>query len=208
MGVLEFLISWGRDLAESSGYMGLFITQTLESALIPIPSEVVVPLGGFMASVGKLNLGLVIFWVTVGNFVGCMASYILGYQGGRPLLERYGKYLLISKNEIDHMDTLFAKHGSLVAFVSRLLPGVRTFSSLIIGSGKLAIEKFMIYTILGSLIWNGILAYIGYALGSRWETFGPIYRKFEIVILGAVLIFIIVFVAKRINTIRNENRSS
>src|SRR3989344_9263553 len=205
--MIESIIHWAQTLTDSWGYWGIFITQTLESALIPIPSEAVVTFGGFMASIGQLNIWFVILIATLANVVGSVISYYLGVYGGRPILEKYGKYVLIPQNYLERMDGLFENHKRKVAFIARLLPGIRTISSLIIGSGRMNFGIFLWYTLWGSLIWNGVLGYAGYVFGENWELFSPYFKRFEIAILILVLGVIIWFIWHRVSAIKKENNN-
>lgn len=184
------------------GYGGIFFTMTLESAAIPIPSEVVLPFGGFLASSGRLDFWLVILAATAANLTGAIAIYFVGLFGGRTILERYGKYVLISRESIARMDHWLEHYGAQTAFFSRLLPGVRTFSSLVIGAGKVNFNKFFWYTLTGSFIWNFSLTYVGFVAGNNWDFLRPYFRKFELVILAAILIAVIVFVFRQVHKLR------
>ncbi|MFH1769135.1 MAG: DedA family protein [Parcubacteria group bacterium] len=204
IGIIDAVVDWGTTMTETWGYLGIFITQSLESVMIPIPSEVVLPLGGFMSSIGEMNLWMLILVATLANLVGSIVAYVIGVKGGRPILERYGKYVLITHHEIERMENLLEHHGRKVAFIARLLPGIRTFSSLIIGSVRMRFWTFFWYTLAGSVIWNGVLAYIGFALGEQWEDIHIYFRKFEIVILVLVVIAVAWFIIHRIRIIRKE----
>jgi membrane protein DedA with SNARE-associated domain len=184
------------------GYGGIFLTMALESAAIPIPSEIVLPFGGFLASGGSLSFWLVVLTATLANLAGGTAIYFVGLFGGRAILERYGKYVLVSSASISKMDHWLKHYGSHTAFFSRLLPGVRTFSSLVIGAGKVNFNKFFWYTLAGSFLWNLPLAYAGFAAGSHWNFLQPYFRKFELIILAAIIVAIILFIFKQVHKFR------
>ncbi|MBI2063694.1 MAG: DedA family protein [Candidatus Yanofskybacteria bacterium] len=170
----------------------------LESAAIPIPSEVVLPFGGFLASSGQLNFWLVVLVATLANLAGSIILYWIGFFGGQPVLERYGKYVLIHRGDIARLDRWLGKYGAKLAFVSRLLPGVRTFSSVVLGVGRLNFNSFFGYTLSGSFIWNLSLAYIGLIMGENWNILRPYFHKFDLVIVILILIAAVVFVRKHL----------
>jgi membrane protein DedA with SNARE-associated domain len=194
--IIESVIIWAMGLIEKTGYLGIFITQTLESAAIPIPSEVVLPFSGFLTSSGHLNFGLVVSIATVGNLIGATAIYLVGLYGGRPILEHYGKYVLITQESIAKVDRWIESYGSETAFFSRLLPGVRTFSSLVIGATKMNFGKFLLYTFLGSLMWNLPLTYIGFVAGENWDFLRPYFHKFELAIAALFILIIVILLYK------------
>lgn len=204
--IIEQIISWAVGLVEKFGYFGIFFTMTLESAAIPIPSEIVLPFSGFLASRGELNFWFIIILAMLANLSGALIIYYIGLSGGRPLLEKYGKYALVHRDDVSKMDNWLEQYGARVAFFSRLLPGVRTFSSLVLGAGRLKIKKFVIYTLAGSAIWNFVLTYIGLIAGKNWNFLGPLFRKFELVILAMFIVAVIFFISKHIHRSKRLNR--
>ncbi len=204
--VLEKIIIWALAVIAKFKYAGIFLTMSLESAAIPIPSEVVLPFSGFLASSGRLNFWLIITVATLANLTGAIAIYLVGFYGGRTLLERYGRYVLVHKDEIAKMDSWLGKHGAGVAFFSRLLPGIKTFSSLIIGAGKINFRKFFFYTLAGSFVWNLPLTYLGFAAGNNWDFLRPYFRKFDFVILAAIIVAVILFVFKHVHKLKKLRR--
>ncbi len=204
--IIEQIISWAVDLVGRFGYSGIFITMMLESAAIPIPSEVVLPFGGFLASRGELNFWLIVLTATTANLIGAIIIYLIGLSGGRTVLERYGKYVFISAESISRMDSWLAKYGAHTTFFSRLLPGVRTFSSLLIGAGKIKFSKFFWYTLAGSFLWNLPLTYAGLIAGKNWDFLRPYFQKFELAILATILIIVILFVFRQIHKLRKFSK--
>lgn len=196
--ILEKILTWAVALVAKFGYGGIFLTMALESAAIPIPSEVVLPFAGFLASSGQLNFWLVVLTATVANLAGAAAIYLVGIYGGRPLLEKYGHYVLISEREISKVENWLVKYQEKAAFFSRLLPGVRTFSSLLFGAARLNFKKFVAYTLAGSVLWNLALTYVGLLAGDRWNTLRPYFQKFELGIAAAILILIAVFLYRHL----------
>lgn len=181
----------------STGYLGIVLAMAIESCLIPLPSEIVMPLAGFFVATnaatatGHLSLVGVAFAGAIGCVIGSAVAYGIGASGGRPLLLKYGRYLLISKADSDRADRWFAKYGSSVAFFSRLLPVIRTYISLPAGISRMNFTKFIIYTFLGSLPWSLALAYVGYVFGPALQTkmasLSNIFHGLDIVIVLLLL---------------------
>lgn len=197
--LIEQIVSWALGIVSHFGYAGIFATMTLESAAVPIPSEVVLPFGGFLAASGELSFWSVVLVATAANLVGAVVLFYVGYLGGRPVLEKYGKYVLIHQKEVVKIENWLGKYGSRVAFFSRLLPGIRTFAPFVIGMGEMKIFKFGAYTLVGSFIWNWALAYVGFKAGANWDILRPYFHKFDLVLAGLVVIGIIVFISKHLN---------
>jgi membrane protein DedA with SNARE-associated domain len=153
------------------GYQAVFVLMVLESACIPIPSEVTMLFGGFLVSRGDLSFLAVATLGTVGNLVGSWLAYWVGMRGGRPLIERWGRYVFLREHELDRAHEWFERHGEAAVFVSRLLPVVRTFISLPAGMARMPFGKFTLYTFLGCLPWTFALTWAGMLLGDNWETF-------------------------------------
>jgi len=177
--ILALISSFAVSFISTSGYSGIFILMAMESALIPIPSEIIMPFSGFLVFEEKFSLWAVVFWGTFGNLIGSIAAYFLGIYGGRPLIEKYGKYILISSHELDAADRWFQKYGSSSIFFSRLLPVVRTFISLPAGIARMNFWKFSLYTFLGSLPWSFVLTYAGLIMGKNWTDLEIYFRKFD-----------------------------
>ena len=169
------------------GYLGIFLTMVLESAGLPVPSEIIMPFAGVVVFQGKLDFLGVLIAGTLGNLVGSVILYYVGLKGGRPILIKYGRYLLISEREIKIADGWFKKFGSKVIFFSRMLPVVRTFISLPAGAAKMDFKKFSFYTLVGSVPWNFALAYAGLVLGKNWQEIEGVFRSFDIAIAVAVI---------------------
>lgn len=194
--MIELLSGFIIQLIQSSGYVGLFILMALESALIPIPSEVTMPFAGFLVSQGKFSFVAVVIIGAIGNLVGSWIAYALGYFLEEiiivSLIKKYGKFTLITIDEYNHSLKWFNKFGDKIAFFSRILPAVRTFISLPAGLAEMNFWKFSIYTFLGSLIWSAVLTYVGVYLGEKWESIGGYFHKFDL-ILAILLIFAVLF---------------
>lgn len=194
--MLEQLSAFIIHLIQTSGYLGVFILMTLESALIPIPSEITMPFSGFLVSTGNLSFILVVLAGAFGNLIGSLMAYALGYYLEETvilsLVGKYGKFILMTKEDYEKSLKWFNKYGEAITFFSRLLPAVRTFISLPAGLAEMNILKFSIYTFLGSLIWSTFLTYIGVYLGDNWHSLEGYFRKFEILIAGT-FIFVVIF---------------
>ena len=198
LNIIDFFIELGIRAVEEFGYWGIFVTMLLESAAIPIPSEIVLPLGGFNASLGSMNLWLVTLVATLANIAGSTILYFFGFFGGRPILEKYGKYLLIHKNDLAKLDSWLSRRGAIAVFFSRLLPAIRTFGALVFGAGKVRYATFLLHTASGSFIWNFILAYAGFTLGANWQSLRPYFEKFDVVIALFALLAVGWFIKKHI----------
>lgn len=173
------------------GYGGVILLMAIESANIPLPSEIIMPFSGFLVAKGELNLWLVGLAGTIGCVLGSIVSYWLGAWGGRPLIEKYGKYILISHHDLDIADGWFKKRGEITVFIGRLLPIVRTFISFPAGISRMNFGRFIIYSFLGSLPWALSLAYIGQKLGESWEQIRSYFRGFDWVILALIVLLIV-----------------
>jgi membrane protein DedA with SNARE-associated domain len=169
MVLFEFISVYVTDLIAKAGYVGIFLLMTLESACMPVPSEIVMPFAGFAAQRGDLNFFLVGIAGTLGCLFGSIVSYVVGVYGGRPILEKYGWYIFISKDKIDLADTWFRKYGGKIILIGRLLPIIRTFISLPAGIARMDFKKFIVYSFIGSVPWCFALAYAGVLLGQNWS---------------------------------------
>src|SRR2546422_6112611 len=175
------------------GYTGIVLLMAIESACIPLPSEIIMPFSGYLVSLGKLNLWGVGVAGAIGCVIGSLIAYWVGMYGGRPLIEKYGRYLLISHHDLDLADRWFARFGEVIVFTSRLLPAVRTFIAFPAGVARMNLKRFVIYTFAGSLPWCLGLAYVGQKLGEQWdknETLKTLFHRFDFVIgiLGALFV--------------------
>ena len=200
--MIEALISFLSNIAiaiiSTLGYFGVGLAMAIESANIPLPSEIIMPFSGFLVSSGRFNLLGVALAGSIGGTIGSLLSYALGYYGGetvvRRVIRKYGKYLLIFEYELDEAEHWFKKHGQLVTFTARLLPVVRTFISLPAGMSKMDVKKFAFFAFLGTFIWSLPLAYLGKVLGDNWHSLGGYFHKFDLLIvvlgLSAVVFYV------------------
>jgi membrane protein DedA with SNARE-associated domain len=185
--ILSWLASLIISVISASGYLGIAFLMALESACILIPSEVVMPFSGYLVSLGQFSLWLVVLFATLGNLAGSILAYAVGYWGGRPLVLKYGRYVLIHEEEINKADRWFARQGPSTVFFGRLLPVVRTFISLPAGITRMKFPKFLAYTFFGSLPWNFALAYVGVVLGENWKNLESYFRQFDYLILFLII---------------------
>lgn len=194
--ILSTLSGWIIWIIAKLGYTGVVVSMAIESACIPFPSEIIMPFAGYLVWKGEMSLLLVTLAGTVGNVLGSWVAYGAGYYGGRPFLEKYGRFLLISVNDLDRSDRWFLKYGDAVIFFSRLMPVVRTFISLPAGISKMNLTRFTIYTFLGSAPWCFGLAYVGLKLGEHWNTLQPYFHEFDLVIGIVLLVLLAIFIWK------------
>jgi len=195
--LLDALKTWIENSVGSSGYMGIFILMLLESACIPIPSEITMPVGGLLAQAGRLSF----FWVgmlgAVGNLVGSWIAYAVGRGGGRSLLLKYGRYVLIKPHDVERADIWFERYGDSAVFFSRLLPVVRTFISLPAGVAKMPLLRFSVLTFAGCVPWSFALAWAGYLLGENWKDILPYLDLVTYIIAALVVLVVVIWYARR-----------
>ena len=175
------------------GYWGIVLLMAIESACIPLPSEIIMPFSGYLVSRGEMNLWLVGIAGAFGCVIGSIAAYYVGMYGGRPFIEKYGRYVLVSRHDLDLADRWFAKYGEAIVFISRLLPAVRTFIAFPAGVARMNMTRFIAYTFAGSLPWCLGLAYVGQKLGEQWdkdERLKNWFHRFDFVIgiVGVLLV--------------------
>lgn len=184
--LLEALANFVISTIETTSYLGIVALMTLESANIPIPSEIIMPFSGFLAAQGKLDLHLVSWAGAIGCTIGSLLSYFLGKWSNqtwvRGFVSGWGR-ILITAEELETGERWLKKYGEIVVFVSRLLPVVRTFISFPAGMAGVNLVKFTLYAFTGSLIWSYFLAWIGFQLGENWDAIRPIFRQFDYLII-------------------------
>ncbi|HBB76110.1 MAG: hypothetical protein A2186_03765 [Candidatus Levybacteria bacterium RIFOXYA1_FULL_41_10] len=204
--IVEIITTYIIQFIDTTGYVGIFALMTLESALIPLPSEITMPFAGFLVQQGKLNFWLVVFAGAFGNLIGSLIAYALGYYLEEHvvlrLIKKYGKFFLISEHEYERSLEWLRKYGDQVAFFSRVLPAVRTFISLPAGLSEMNIWKFSFYTFLGSLIWSALLTYVGVYFGGEWSILEPYFRKFQMGLGAIFLIFILWYINHKLRLIK------
>ena len=188
--VIDFITSFISNL----GYSGIFFLMILESAMIPMPSEIIMPFSGFLVSNEKFEPVRVVLAGSFGNLVGSIATYYFGLKVGRSFIIRYGKYIFFKRRHLELTEELFQKYGDKISFIGRLLPGIRTYISLPAGIGRTRFFKFAIYTLAGSLIWNSLLTYAGIQLGYNWKTIEKYSIYLDVIALFVLAVFAIWFI--------------
>jgi membrane protein DedA with SNARE-associated domain len=183
------------------GYGGVVLMMTIESACIPLPSEVIMPFSGYLVSTGRFELQLVAIAGAVGCLLGSYVAYFVGASGGRWFLLRYGRWVLIAPHEVELADRFFARWGGPAVFFSRMLPVVRTFIAFPAGVTRMRLLPFTIYTLAGSYPWCLALAYLGMKLGQHWNTLGPYFHRFDTVIAALIVIGVALVLYNRIRGI-------
>ena len=190
--IIEILSGFIVATISLMGYSGIVLLMAIESSCIPLPSEIIMPFAGYLVSRGEMNLWLVGIAGAVGCVLGSLVAYWVGMYGGRPFIEKYGRYVLVSRHDLDMADRWFAKRGEIIVFVSRLLPAIRTFIAFPAGVARMNLKRFVIYTFAGSLPWCLGLAYIGQKLGEQWnkdDTLKTWFHRFDFLIgIAAVLL--------------------
>ncbi|HEX7042149.1 MAG TPA: DedA family protein [Patescibacteria group bacterium] len=204
--MVEQLTGYIIHLISQSGYLAVFILMTLESALLPIPSEVTMPFAGFLAQGGQLNFWLVVLLGALGNLTGSLIAYAVGFYLEESvileLIKKYGKFILVTEHEYLRAVKWFGKFGSPIAFFSRLLPVVRTFISLPAGLSEMNIWKFSFYTFVGSFLWSAFLTWIGFFLGTKWNSWEPYFKKFQYVIVALIIVAILWYLNHKLKIIK------
>jgi membrane protein DedA with SNARE-associated domain len=199
----QIVIPFLNSLYGAVGYLGVGIAMAIESAMIPLPSELVLPYAGFLISdqtqIEPLTHGPWSFWIviavaTIGNTIGSLIAYAIGAWGGRPFLDRYGRYLLIRPHEIETAERFFDRHGAATAFFSRLLPIVRTFISFPAGVARMPLGRFLLYSTAGALLWSILLTWAGTQLGAHWEDVRHALQPFDLVLVVVAAAAVVAFV--------------
>ena len=183
--IIEILTGFIVATIAMLGYFGVILLMAIESACIPLPSEVIMPFAGYLVYTGQFNLWLVGVAGAFGCVAGSLIAYWVGMYGGRPFIEKYGRYVLVSRHDLDLADRWFARYGEIIVFASRLLPVIRTFIAFPAGVARMNLTRFVIYTFAGSLPWCLGLAYVGQILGEQWDkndTLKSWFHRFDFVI--------------------------
>jgi membrane protein DedA with SNARE-associated domain len=193
------MIQWLLDTIGAMGYPGIVLLMAMESSIIPVPSELVMPPAGYLAYQGKMNAGLAILCGTLGSLIGAYANYFASHYLGRPLIIKYGKYVLIPPEKFEKVERFFLQHGEISTFIGRLLPVVRHLISIPAGLSGMNHVKFSLYTLLGAGIWCTILTWIGYIIGENQKLIMQYSHKalVWVVLFSAVLIFVYVWRQRR-----------
>ena len=194
------IFSWLVTTISTLGYAGVVGLMALESACIPLPSEIIMPFAGYLASTGRFSLIGAAIAGTIGCNLGSTAAYLAGARGGRAAVLRWGAYVLLDRRELDRVDSFFARFGGASVFIARLLPIVRTFISLPAGMTHMPFVRFQVYTFVGSFPWCFALAYLGYRLGKAWNTNPAVqsfFQRFDWVVIGLLAAGFVYYICLR-----------
>ncbi|HEY5094029.1 MAG TPA: DedA family protein [Candidatus Eremiobacteraceae bacterium] len=194
MHIFHAATQWVLDLIRHSGYYGITLGMTLQAIGVPLPSEVMMSFGGYLAYTHELEFVPVIVCGTAGDTIGAVIAYIIGYYGGRPLVERFGKLVFVRERELAHAHDWIVRFGARAVFACKLLPGVRAVASLPAGVVRMPFGRFLAFTLLASTIWCTGFAYAGLALGRNWDSLDRIFGRFAILLLVLVVIGIGVWI--------------
>lgn len=197
---MEQIFQMVIDLIDMWGYPAILIGMALESANIPIPSELIFGFAGYLVFLGRLDFNLAVIAGVVGGLIGSIVSYLVGYYGGPNFVTRYGRYVFLSEKNVAMAQKWFDRYGLITVLVARLLPVVRTFISLPAGFARVNFAKFVIYTILGSVPWTIALVYIGMLLGENWPTMRTIGHEASLVVAGGLFILAIYYIIRKRST--------
>lgn len=204
--LIEPVGRWIIEIISYLGYAGIILTMAIESACIPLPSEIIMPFSGYLVFTGRFSLLGVSVAGAFGCVVGSVVAYWAGILGGRPFIERYGKYILLSHRDLDTAERWFKKYGDWAIFFSRLLPVIRTFISLPAGIARMNFPKFILYTFLGSLPWCFALAYIGKILGENWQSIRKYFHGADIIIIIVIILGIAFFIYRHLKPQKSTNQ--
>lgn len=186
--------------------LAIYTLMVLESACIPIPSEVVMPYAGYLVAAGQLNMAVVTVVAAAANLTGSWLAYAAGKFGGRPLIEKYGRYVFLSPKHVAEADEWFAKRGEITVFVSRMLPGIRTFISLPAGITGMNFIKFSLYSFLGAVPWNLALVYLGYIFTNRWNELQSYLHRTNLVVIACLAVLFVLYILWKIKKEKQERK--
>jgi membrane protein DedA with SNARE-associated domain len=219
--VFDFLNGPVRDLVtqiyEAVGYVGVALWVAIESVIIPIPSELVLPFAGFLVGTGAelepltgqpWSYWLVVLAGTLGATVGALVAYAIGAWGGRPLIQRWGRYLGITDADLDRAEAFFARYGEAASFFGRMVPVIRSLVSFAAGVARMPLGRFIVFTFLGSLPFTALLVFAGVQLGANWESIGGVIKRFEYVVVAVLAIVVVAWIWLRIVKPRRSARAS
>jgi len=207
--IIHSVTHWVTSSISDLGYLGIVIMMGIESACIPLPSEIIMPFGGYLVATQPDRFS--VWWMGVAGSGGCvwgsLVAYWAGKFGGRPFIEKYGRYILVRHRDLDRADAWFQKHGDAAVFFSRLMPVVRTFISFPAGIARVRLGRFIAYTFLGSLPWCLALAYAGKMLGDRWDTLGKYFHGADVVIVAVVVILAALYIYHHVTSDREYRKA-
>lgn len=201
---MEQILSAIIDFISTSGYIGVCILMIFESMIVPIPSEAVMPFAGFLVTTHRFSFAGVLLASTIGSIIGSYLSYLIGAYGGRPFLEKWGKYFLLNHHHLTVTEKFFHTRGEWTIFIGRLIPIVRHLISIPAGIGRMPLGKFFLYTTLGAGLWNGFLAWVGMRLGEHWEQLREYTGVLHIVIIVCIVGVVAYWIRTHIRARKNR----
>ena len=196
--IIDFLMQIIIQVIDFSGYLGIILLMLISSCGIPLPSEIIMAFSGFLVADGEMNFWPVALMGVLGSLLGSWLAYYIGLKGGRPFIEKYGKFVLISKHDLNLADKWFVQYGQLIVFVGRLLPIIRTYISFPAGIAKMNFKKFSLYTFLGVLPWCVLFAWLGVKMGAHWEVIREKMHDFDLIIGAAIITVIALYIYRHI----------
>ena len=200
--MIPIILEWIAQTVVILGYAGIFFLMTLESIILPLPSEIILPFAGYLAGTGVLSFWIVVIVATLGSLAGSIVSYAIGRYGGRHFITVYGRYFFLDTKHLEKTEAWFERYGSRVVFFGRLLPIVRYFVSFAAGMAQMELRAFALYTVAGSFLWNLLFTWIGFALGQTWERIADYTAMIEATL---VVLLLIVLMASVIRAIRKHH---
>lgn len=204
MGITEFLSIYVTRFMESTGYITVFIAMTMESMVLPVPSEAVMPFAGFLIAEGKFTFFWVVLISTIASLVGSAVSYAIGFFCEEAVVHRYGRFLLLDREELEATERFFKKHGDITIFISRFIPVVRHLISIPAGFARMNFLKFYLFTALGAGLWNAFLAYTGFYLKSNWEIVMRYSRIVDVVVILVLAVLLGYYVRRHMKKRRRK----
>jgi len=199
MGITEFLVRNILDFFYGTGYISVFILMTMESMIFPVPSEAVLPPAGLLVTQSRFSFPMVVVAGTLGSIVGSLVSYVIGYYGGKPFVDKFGKYFLLNRRDLEISERFFNRRGDVTILLCRFIPVVRHIISLPAGFGKMNILKFLVYTIIGAGLWNSFLTYVGYRWGQAgWNLLLEYSHITDIIVVGLLVLGVGYFIFRHI----------
>jgi len=208
MGLTEILIEKIVLFIDSTGYSSVFFLMMLESMVAPVPSEAVLPFAGFLVAGGRFTFWGVALASTAGSIIGSWLSYIMGYYGGRPLINKFGKYLLLNQHDLNVTERFFYKYGSWAIFVARFIPVIRHLISIPAGIGRMKWLPFTIYTTLGAAMWNMFLTWLGFHLRNHWDLIQRYSKPIDIIMLILLIAALAFFIRSHLKQSSNGDTAA
>jgi membrane protein DedA with SNARE-associated domain len=205
MGVTEFLAGYITAFIDKTGYASVFVLMVMESMVFPVPSEAVMPFAGFLVAESRFSFAAVIIVSTFASIVGSLLSYWIGRYGGKPFIERFGKYLLLNQHDLAVTEKFFGKYGDITILICRFIPVVRHLISIPAGTGQMNLLKFSLYTIIGAGLWNSFLTVCGFYLRKNWEAVMEYSRIVDIAVLFILVGLVGLFVITHLKRARSKN---